>query len=78
MYNYDDQNYLYEQGIIYKYFTTLHAAVLLTTGNDIGPRNTFQVFIGSMGLFLGAIINANILGELAVLVSQLNAKSAEF
>ena len=78
LYGKDDATYLYNQSIIYRYFTTLHAAVLLTTGNDIGPRNTFQVFIGSMGLFLGAIINANILGELAVLVSQLNAKSAEF
>ena len=78
LYGNEDVTYLYNQSIIYRYFTTLHAAVLLTTGNDIGPRNTFQVFIGSMGLFLGAIINANILGELAVLVSQLNAKSAEF
>ena len=34
--------------------------------------------VASIGLFLGAIINANIFGELAVLVSQLNAKSTEF
>ena len=57
---------------------SLHAAVLLVTGNDVGPRDTLQVIVGSIGLFLGAIINANIFGELAVLVSQLNAKSTEF
>ena len=56
----------------------LHAAVLLTTGNDCGPRGTLQVSIASIGLFLGAIINANIFGELAVLVSQLNARSTDF
>jgi hypothetical protein len=51
---------------------------MITTGNDIGPRNTFQVFFGAVGLFLGAIINANIFGELAVLVAQLNQKNADF
>ena len=57
---------------------SLHAAVLLATGNDIGPRDTGQVFFGGMGLFMGAIINANIFGELAVLASQLNAKANDF
>ena len=68
-YNDEDYHFVYEQGIVYKYFVSLHAAVLLATGNDVGPRDTVQVVIGSIGLFLGAIINANIFGELAVLVS---------
>ena len=77
-YNDDDYYFVYAQDIKYKYFVSLHAAVLLVTGNDVGPRDTLQVIVGSIGLFLGAIINANIFGELAVLVSQLNAKSTEF
>lgn len=32
----------------------------------------------SIGIFLGAIINANIFGELAVLVAQLNLRTTEF
>ena len=68
-YNDDDYHFVYTQGIVYKYFVSLHAAVLLATGNDVGPRDTVQVVIGSIGLFLGAIINANIFDELAVLVS---------
>ena len=63
---------------MFQYFVSLHAAVLLATGNDIGPRDTLQVFFGGFGLFLGAIINANIFGELAVLVSQLSAKANDF
>lgn len=47
-------------------------SVLLVTGNDVAPRTTFQICFSSIGLFLGAIINANIFGELAVLVAQLN------
>jgi len=68
-YNDDDYYIVYGQEIIYKYFVSLHSAVLLTTGNDVGPRDTWMVIFGSVGLFLGAIINANIFGELAVLVS---------
>eukprot|EP00354_Favella_ehrenbergii_P000459 CAMPEP_0170473012 /NCGR_PEP_ID=MMETSP0123-20130129/14967_1 /TAXON_ID=182087 /ORGANISM="Favella ehrenbergii, Strain Fehren 1" /LENGTH=207 /DNA_ID=CAMNT_0010741705 /DNA_START=1038 /DNA_END=1661 /DNA_ORIENTATION=- len=74
----DDWFYIYQQNIFYQYFVALHAAVLLTTGNDCGPRGNSQVTIATIGLFLGAIINANIFGELAVLVSQLNAKNTEF
>ena len=50
----------------------------MTTGNDCGPRGILQVTAGSIGLFLGALINANIFGELAVLLSQLTRRSSEF
>ena len=69
---------MYSQSIYYQYFVALHASVLLTTGNGIAPRSTTQVTVAACGLFLGAIINANIFGELAVLVSELNARSTEF
>ena len=77
-FNDDDWYYVYGQTIYYQYGVALHTAVLLATGNDCGPRGTLQVTVASFGLFLGAIINANIFGELAVLVSQLNARSTDF
>jgi len=47
-------------------------------GNDIGPRGSFQLaFITSL-LFAGAIINANIFGNIAVLLQQLNRKATKF
>ena len=67
-FNDEDWYYVYKQDIPYRYFVSLHASVLLTTGNDCGPRSTPQVILATCGLFLGAIINANIFGELAVLV----------
>jgi hypothetical protein len=72
---YDD---LYQSEIIRKYCVSLHAAVLLLAGNDIGPRTTIQVSFGAMNIFMGAIINANIFGELAVLASNLNKKAMDF
>jgi len=52
--------------------------MLMLGGNDIGPRGSFQlVFITSL-LFAGAIINANIFGNIAVLLQQLNRKATKF
>ena len=39
-FNDEDWYYVYKQDIFYQYFVSLHAAVLLTTGNDCGPRGT--------------------------------------
>ena len=38
------------------------------------PRNTVQTILVSIGLFLGALINANIFGELALILSDMNRK----
>ena len=38
-------------------------------GCDISPRTTGQTCLAGFGLFMGAIINANIFGELAVILN---------
>ena len=50
----------------------------MLTGNDIGPRNEYQLIMLSAALGMGAIINANIIGELAVILNKLNRKAASF
>ncbi len=52
--------------------------MLLMTGNEVGPSNTSEYIIASFGLFLGAIINANIFGELAVQIMSLSSKNNDF
>ena len=47
-------------------------------GNDVGPRGEFQLLFIVIILLLGAIINANIFGNMAVLLSSLNRKAATF
>ena len=68
----------YNSSLANKYFITLYQAVLLLTGNDILPRGTFQVAFVSISITIGAIINANIFGNMALIISDLNKKSAEF
>lgn len=72
-----DANF-YESSLANKYFITLYNAVLMLTGNDILPRGTFQVAFVTCFITIGAIINANIFGNLSLIISDLNKKSAEF
>jgi len=69
---------VYNENHTSKYLVSLYHSVLLLAGNDIGPRGSFQVlFCGSL-VMMGAIINANLFGELAVLVTALNRKSTQY
>jgi hypothetical protein len=61
-----------------QYLTSLHWVVLITLGTDVSPQDTYQTVVSSTGMFLGAIINANIFGELALIFSQLDKDTKEF
>jgi hypothetical protein len=50
----------------------------MLVGNELGPRNTIQMLFLIIALGAGAIINANIIGELAVILSKLNRKATAF
>ena len=50
----------------------------MLTGNDIGPRGNFQMGFVTGSLLMGAIINANIFGNMAVLVQGINRKASRF
>ena len=69
---------LYEQSSSYKYLTSVYHAFLMIGGNDVGPRNEFQMSFVSIMLFVGAIINAIIFGNMAVMVQSINRKSTSF
>ena len=73
-----DGSDIYESEIIHQYCISVYSAVLLLTGNDIIPRGTFQVAFVAIFITVGAIINANIFGNMALIISDLNRKSAEF
>lgn len=74
----DPSSDLYSSTLSHKYWTSIYNAVLLLTGNDIIPRGTFQVAFTASSITMGAIINANIFGNMALIISDLNRKSAEF
>ena len=68
----------YEKGLVYQYFLSVYHAVLMFTGNDIGPRESYQILFVSFFVMIGAIINANLLGQLAVILSSINRKASLF
>ena len=69
---------LYGKSNIFQYFTSLYHSVLMLGGNDIGPRGNFQLFLVSLILFIGAIINSIIFGNMGVMLQSLNRKSSAF
>lgn len=73
-----EDEYLYDDTLLRKYFMSTYHGVLLMTGNDAFPDTDLQVFFVIVANTLGAIINANILGNMAVLIQDLNKKKDEF
>jgi hypothetical protein len=69
---------LYETNMSRKYLMSLYNAVLLLGGNEIGPRTWYEAVFVTFIMLLSAIINANIFGEMAVLVELISRKSSKF
>jgi heme/copper-type cytochrome/quinol oxidase subunit 4 len=69
---------LYTRDITYQYLMSIFYSVEMLVGGDILPVGTFQVFWVSMFIFIGAIINASLFGELASLYAVLNRRATIF
>ena len=61
-----------------KYITSVYYSVLLLAGNDMLPQGNEQLIFSTVMLFAAAIINANIFGNIAVLLQQIYRKSSLF
>jgi CRP-like cAMP-binding protein len=70
--------HFYEEDLFFQYWSSLYHAVMMLSGNDLGPRAWWQLLFVGAAVLLGAIINANIFGELAVILSNLNRKASLF
>ncbi|CAI2372991.1 unnamed protein product [Moneuplotes crassus] len=68
----------YNQEWDFKYFMSLFHAVMMFSGNDIGPRTTFEIIFVSFFVVMGAILNANLFGQLTVILSTMNRKASLF
>lgn len=69
---------MYERSQYYQYTVCFYNAVLMLNGGETGPRNLTQLQSLSVILLVGALINATIFGNMAVVVQNLNKKSSEF
>lgn len=56
----------------YQYSYSLYHGVLMLAGNDIYPQTENEAVFITISLVVGAIINANIFGNMAVLIANIN------
>ena len=69
---------LYVDSNFSQYWTSVYHAVLMFGGNDVYPKGNLQLTFLALTLITAAIINANIFGNMAVLIQSLNRKAAVF
>jgi len=71
-------SHLYATSKLYQYLLSLQTAVQAIMGMDISPRNFAQTSVAAFGVFVGSIINANIFGELAVILQGMGRTEKHF
>lgn len=63
---------------MYQYIVSLYYSVLMLAGNDNAPQTEIEITFTTVMLLAAAIINANIFGNIAVILQQLNRKQSSF
>lgn len=51
---------------------------MMLNGGEVGPRTVLELIFVSVIMLAGAIINANIFGNMAVLIQNMNRKDTKF
>ncbi|CAI2366862.1 unnamed protein product [Moneuplotes crassus] len=77
-----DENYsnplIYERHHFYQYLTSFYYSVLMLAGNDMAPQGTAQLILSTIFILAASIINANIFGNMAVILQQMNRRNSAF
>lgn len=74
----DDFYGIYNKSTSNKYFMSLNTSIALLLGSGVAPVDFTQTFFAAVGLFLGAVINANIFGELSVIMYGMGKTEKHF
>jgi hypothetical protein len=74
----DPNRDLFNSSTIHQYLISVYYSILLLTQNDITPLNEPDVLFCITAITLGMIINANIFGNMALIIQNLNIKNTEF
>lgn len=75
---YSNTTDMYTRGFWYLYWQAFYHAILLLGGNEIGPRDELEYIFCSSSLILGAMVNANVFGNIAVIMQEMNKKASRF
>jgi hypothetical protein len=64
----------YNEDYMYQYLVNLYNAVLFLGGNEMGPREDYEILACTVILVFMAIFNAWLFGDMAVLTEMSNRK----
>lgn len=64
--------------VLSKYLVCLYQSVQGMGGGDFCPTNTVQIIFAAFGVFMAAYINANIFGELTMILEGIGKEEEEF
>ncbi|OMJ91822.1 hypothetical protein SteCoe_5493 [Stentor coeruleus] len=76
--SYKTIEYFYDIDIFYQYFTCFYYGVWLSMGNDVYPTSEGEYFLSSLLMIIGTVGMAILLGEVAVIMTNLNQQQALF
>ena len=66
----------YESALVNQYFMSFYTSCQFLTSNDYFPSEDLEILYACCCCLAGALLNANLFGQLAVLVQNLNRKAA--
>ena len=75
IWGWEDQGSFFQKSDLFKYIISFYTSCLFLFGNDLGARDDGQLIFVSIINIMGAICQANLFGELAVLVYNINKKA---
>lgn len=69
---------LYNEGIWVQYWSSMYHSVMLFGVNEMASRTTFVLVTSSFIMLFSAMVRANLIGQVAVLIGDMSKKSMKF
>lgn len=74
----EDYYQIYRYSPMSQYMNCLYMSTQTIGAVDQQPRDVFQTCLAAFGIFFGAVINANIFGELSIIMAGLDKNEKQF
>ena len=68
----------FEDDVYSQYWMSFYSSLLILYGGDMSPRGNAQLIFLSLAYIIAALINANILGTIAVIIQTMNRRASRF
>jgi CRP-like cAMP-binding protein len=69
---------LYNEGLMLQYWSSMYHSVMLFGVNEMASRTQFVLISSSFIMLFSAMVNANMIGQVAVLIGDMSKKTMKF